>query len=193
MPVKYNAGVRHVLVVFPLLAIVAGCGSSFLWNMRGRLRLPARAALIALLCWQCISSARASSDSIAYFNELAGGDPSHVLVAGCDLDCGQDFFRLSRELQSRHIEHVTVALWSSADTAQMHLPDFEVPQAGHPVTGWFAISLRALRLGNSFHMTYPAGTFDWLNAYQPTARIGKTILLYYIPDDGRPHRMESPQ
>jgi hypothetical protein len=36
-------------------------------------------------------------------------------------------------------------------------------------------------------MTYPAGTFDWLKAYQPTARIGKTILLYYIPDDGRPH------
>ena len=187
MPVSYNAGVRHVLVVFPLLAIVAGRGSAYLWNMQGTQRWLPRVALLVLLCWQAVSTVRASSEYIAYFNELAGSDPSRVLVAGCDLDCGQDFFRLSRELQSRHIDHVTVALWSSADPRQMHLPDFEVPQAGRPVTGWFAISLRALRLGNSFHMTYPAGTFDWLKAYQPTARIGKTILLYYIPDDGRPH------
>ena len=35
MPVSYNAGVRHVLVVFPLLAIVAGRGSADLWNMQG--------------------------------------------------------------------------------------------------------------------------------------------------------------
>ena len=32
MPVSINYGVRHVLVVFPLLAIVAGCGSSYLWD-----------------------------------------------------------------------------------------------------------------------------------------------------------------
>jgi len=64
-----------------------------------------------------------------------------------------------------------------------------VPQAYRPVTGWFAISLRALRFGNSFHMMYPPGAFDWLKAYQPVGRVGKTILLYYIPEstegDGR--------
>lgn len=187
MPVSYNAGVRHVLVVFPLLAIVAGQGSSYLWNMQGTRRWLPRVALLALLCWQAVSTVRASSDFLAYFNELAGSDPSRVLVAGCDLDCGQDFFRLSRELQSRHIDHVTVALWSSADPSRMDLPDFELPQPGHPVTGWFAISLRASRFGQLFHLSYPLGSFDWLKVYQPVGRVGKTILLYYIPDDGRPH------
>jgi hypothetical protein len=67
----------------------------------------------------------------------------------------------------------------------MHLPDFDMPQAYRPVAGWFAISLRALRLGNSFHMSYPPGAFEWLKAYQPVGRVGKTILLYYIPEDGR--------
>jgi hypothetical protein len=191
MPVGYNAGVRHVLVVFPLLAIVAGRGCSHLWTLQGARHLT-RVVLIALLGWQGISSVRAGGNFLAYFNELAGSDPSQVLVAGCDLDCGQDLFRLSRELQSRHISHVTLALWSSADPSQMHLPGFDAPQPDHPVTGWFAISLRALRLGNSFHMSYPPGTFDWLKAYQPVTRVGQTILLYNIPDDGRPHVSRTP-
>ena len=67
----------------------------------------------------------------------------------------------------------------------MQLPPFDLPQAYRPVTGWFAISLRALRFGNSFHMMYPPGAFDWLQAYQPVGRVGKTILLYYIPEGGR--------
>ncbi|HME34833.1 MAG TPA: hypothetical protein VKF84_06315 [Candidatus Sulfotelmatobacter sp.] len=201
MPVKYNAGVRHVMVVFPLLAIMAGCGCSYLWHLHegARLRSPARVplgrltmarvAMIALLCWQGVSTVRASSDFLAYFNELAGSDPSKVMVAGCDLDCGQDLFRLSREFQARHVSHATLAIWTSADPTQMQLPQFVVPQAYRPVTGWFAISLRALRFGDSFHTTYPPGAFDWLQAYQPVGRVGKTILLYDIPEstegDGR--------
>lgn len=183
MPVKYNAGVRHVLVVFPLLAISAGLGCSVLWQTQGKPRLAARLALAGLLCWQGVATVRARHDFIAYFNELAGSDPSKVLVAGCDLDCGQDLFRLSREFQLRHISHATIAVWTSAEPDRANLPDFDVPQAYRPVAGWFAISLRALRFGDSFHTTYPPGAFDWLHAYQPVDRVGKTILLYYIPED----------
>ncbi len=35
MPVKYDAGVRHVLGVFPLLAVVGGCGASYLGQRPG--------------------------------------------------------------------------------------------------------------------------------------------------------------
>jgi hypothetical protein len=52
------------------------------------------------------------------------------------------------------------------------------------VTGWFAISLRALREGDVFHQSYPENAFDWLSPYRPVQRIGKTILLYYIPESG---------
>ena len=181
MPVKYDAGVRHVLVVFPLLAIVGGYGCAYLWKLPGRPgQYPAwgRAALIVLLLWQCVSTVRASNDYIAYFNELAGKDPSKVLVAGCDLDCGQDLFALSRDLRARHVSRVSLALWTSADMSKVGLPQFDVPQPFQPVTGWFAISLRALRFGDLFHSTYPPGAFAWLSRYQPVAHVGKTILLY---------------
>lgn len=187
MPVKYNAGVRHVMVVFLLLAIVAGRGCSYLWRQQNGRRLVAGAALIFLLSWQLVSTMRAQGNFLAYFNELAGSDPSKVMVAGCDLDCGQDLDLLSRELHARHISHATIAMWTSADLSHTDLPSFDVPHAYRPVTGWFAISLRALRFGNSFHTQYPVGAFDWLQVYQPVSRVGKTILLYHIPDDAPPH------
>jgi hypothetical protein len=187
MFVKYNAGTRHVMVLFPLLAIIAGCGCGFLWNAQGRVRIPARTALAALLLWQCVSSFRAAPDYIAYFNELAGHDPSHVLLAGCDLDCGQDLFRLSRALHERNISQLNLAIWSSADMSQMDLPAFTVPPPFTPVSGWVAISRRSLRLGDLFHLTYPPGAFDWLNRFQPVASVGKTILLYHVPESPIAH------
>lgn len=181
MFVKYNAGVRHVMVVFPLLAVIAGCGCGFLWQSPERWRLWGRSALAALLLWQCFSSLNAHPDYIAYFNELAGRQPSRVLVTGCDLDCGQDLFRLSDVLHEKKISHLNIAIWSSADMSRMGLPPFETPAPFQPVTGWLAISLRSLRMGDVFHTTYPPGAFAWLGQSQPVAKIGKTILLYYIP------------
>ena len=181
MFVKYNAGVRHVMVVFPLMAIIAGVGCRFLWQSRVRWQVLGRSALVALLLWQGVSTLKAGPDYIAYFNELAGRDPSRVLVAGCDLDCGQDLFRLSQALHDRHISHLNLAVWSSADMSKMDLPAFEVPPPSQPVTGWLAISLRSLRFGDLFHTTYPPGSFAWLNGRQPVERVGKTILLYYFP------------
>ena len=184
MFVKYNAGIRHVMVVFPLLAVVAGCACGFLWQSPGRWRLLGRSTLVVLLLWQCIASLNAHPDYIAYFNELAGRDPSRVLVTGCDLDCGQDLFRLSRTLHERNISHLNIAVWSSADMSRMNFPAFEIRPPFQPVTGWLAISLRSLRMGDVFHTTYPAGAFSWLDGQKPVEQVGKTIRLYYFPPNG---------
>jgi len=175
-------GVRHIIALFPLLAIVASYGASYLWHIGSRRQLAARCVLCGLLIWQIVSSASAGRDFLAYFNFIAGRDPSRILVQGCDLDCGQDLILLSRELHARRIAHVTLALWTSTDMTQTDLPSFEVAQPSRPVTGWFAVSLRALREGDVFHNEYPQNAFDWLSGYRPVQQVGKTILLYYIPD-----------
>jgi len=183
MGVSYDAGLRHVLVVFPLLAVVGGFGAASLWELTGSARLVGRALLVTLMLWQGLVSFAARSDYIAYFNPLAGKDPSKVLLTGCDLDCGQDLYRLADELRAEHISHVNIAMWSSADLSYMGLPEMEVPAPFHPVTGWVAISARSLRFGDVFHQTYPPHAFDWLNRYTPKKWVGKTIRLYYIPPD----------
>ena len=178
--VKYNAGVRHVMVVFPLLAIIAAAGASYLWTLRRSQLL--RAILIGLLAWHALSTAQASGDFLAYFNEFAGSDASRVLVTGCDLDCGQDVLRLVKELHDRKIASAHLALWSSAEMTSMGLPPFDVPGPYQPVKGWLAVSARALRMNDVFHQTYPAHAFAWLDQYRPVALVGKTIRLYYIPE-----------
>ena len=181
MPVKYNAGVRHVMVVFPLLSIMAGQGCSFLWRMRQPWHRVGKIVLLGLLTWQVVSTYRARQDFIAYFNELGGRDPSRILVMGCDLDCGQDVIRLSKELRAEKAPQVTLALWTSADMSRSDLPPFAVAQPGKPVSGWLAVSVRALRVGHVFHDQYPENAFEWLNQYTPVKHVGKTILLYHLP------------
>jgi hypothetical protein len=118
---------------------------------------------------------------MAYFNELAGRDPSRVLVTGCDLDCGQDVFRLAQELRKRQVERVNLALWTSAEIEKMDLPKVEILPPGKPVRGWVAVGVRSLRLGDVQHQTDPPGSFSWLDAYQPVGHAGATILIYCIP------------
>jgi hypothetical protein len=182
MPVRYDAGVRHVLVLFTLLAIMGGCGASYLWQAPGKARFWGRLLLAGLLLWQTFSSLSAGTDFVSYFNELAGHDPSRVLVTGCDLDCGQDLFRLSQALRDRGVSHFSVAVWSSADMTQMNLPVFDVLQPFQPTPGWIAISMRSMRFGDVFHSTYPPGALRWIDRYQPVALVGKTIRLYYVPE-----------
>lgn len=181
MSVKYNAGMRHVLAIFPFMAVVAGQGAAYLWRLGGKARTVARCAVVLLLCWQGVETLRAQSDFVSYFNELAGHDPSRIMVAGCDLDCGQDLFRLATELRSRNVSHVAIAIWSSAEITQSGLPAFTVLQPFKPTTGWIAVSARSRRFGDVLHATYPIGALDWLRNFQPVAHVGHTIALYHIP------------
>jgi hypothetical protein len=181
MMVSTNYGLRHVLIVFPLLAIMAGYGFTQFWNAPLGWRYFARIAACLLLTWQCVSALRPGSDWIAYFNELAGRDPSKILVSGCDLDCGQDILNLAGELRRRHVAHVSLAVWTTADLEQMSLPDFEVLEPFHPTTGWVAVGLRSLREGSVLHKGYPPGALAWIERYEPVARIGSTVWLYDIP------------
>jgi hypothetical protein len=186
--VKYDAGQRHVLVIYPLMAVVGGYGAARLWQLDRSWRLPGRLLLAGLLALQLISSVRAHPDYLAYFNFLAGRDPSRILVTGCDLDCGQDLFKLSQALQERHISHVSVGVWTTGDLSRMDLPPFDLLRPFQPVTGWVAIGVRSLRMGTVGRSPYAPGAFAWLEPYQPVAEIGKTIRLYYIPEPSGPSR-----
>jgi hypothetical protein len=180
--VRYKEGVRHVLVVLPLLAVLAGHGWTVLWRSTEHKRAWGKVAALSLVLWQCVSSIGASRDYIAYYNAIAGRDPSRIYLTGCDLDCGQDILRLAEEARRRGISTLNIAVWSASDIYRMELPKIEILQPFRPVTGWVAISVRSLRLGHLFHTAYPPGAFAWLDQYKPVQQVGKTIFLYWIPD-----------
>jgi len=175
---KYNAGQRHVLLLYPLLAVLAGAGGVYLWGTR---RKGLRYLLVALIVWLGIETGRAGLDPMSYFNETAGSDPSKILVTGCDLDCGQDVARLGDELKKRNVATVHEALFTSANVDQMHLaPVVDPLPPNERVSGWVAVSIRASRLGDVEHKAFPAGSFSWLDSYKPVIDVGGTIRLYCI-------------
>ena len=101
MPSHINIGVRHILPIYPLLAIIGGVGACRFWEDM-KPKYAAASIIILLLAWQLLSSVRAHPDYLAYFNEFAGSHPERILLDS-DLDWGQDLLRLSTALQQKHI------------------------------------------------------------------------------------------
>jgi hypothetical protein len=173
-----NIGVRHVLVLYPLLAIGAGAAALALWQQalapaaRTVAHNAARALAAVLVLWQFATLVTAYPDYLAWFNAFAGAHPEQILVDS-DLDWGQDLRRLSQELTRRKIPEVYLAYRGSADLTREHLPPFKPLWPNQRATGWIVLDMLSLKESNH--------GYDWLQAYQPVQRIGKSIDLYYLP------------
>jgi hypothetical protein len=167
-----NIGVRHVFVLYPLLAIGAAALTMKLW--RTYKAIPARTGLIVLLAWQVSSLWTSHPDYLAYFNELGDRHPERFLIDS-DLDWGQDMRRLEHRLHERRIDHFSLVYRGTADLIREDLPHFTLLPPFVHATGWVAAGLLAKATGAE------GEGYLWLNKYRPVERIGKSIDLYYIP------------
>src|SRR5205823_5709372 len=126
-----NIGIRHVLPIYPLLAISAAYAVVALWKR-------SRTAIIVLLAWYFIATALAHPDYMSYFNEAAGRHPERI-AADSNLDWGQDLLRLAKIVRREHIDHLYLAYFGTADWRRIVPAAEELPQFTR-VHGWVAIS-----------------------------------------------------
>jgi hypothetical protein len=173
---RINIGIRHVLILYPFLALGAAYGAWRAWRAiqqlkDRRLAFAMTTLLAAALVWQFSTLVRAYPDYLPYFNETVR-HPEAVLVDS-DLDWGQDLDRLEDRAAQLKIAKLNLAYLGTVDLARESLPPYAVLRYFTPVHGWVAISALA-RVSNP-----PA--YAWLDAYRPVQRVGKTIDLYYIP------------
>lgn len=173
IPARAGLGVRHVLVIYPLLAISAGAAGAMLLRSRRRV---AQIAVVALLLWQGAESAVSHPDYLPYFNQLAGSRPERLLTDS-NLDWGQDLLRLQEELRRRKIESFWFKYHGGASVELFDLPHHQLLPRNFPVNGWIAIS----RTSMTGVIEVPR-SFSWLERYEPVTVVGKGILLYYIDD-----------
>jgi hypothetical protein len=184
MFVKVTLGIRHILFIYPLLSLTAIGFAVFLWERRRRWPKLVALTLVGCFGWQIVDSTTAHPDYIAYFNEIARRHKDYYLLFPCDLDCGQDVWRLARTVKARGITHLSIRVESGADLSRMGLPPFHELNPYERVTGWVAVSVLFLRTGRAmWGINDLAQGWAWLNSYQPVERVGDTIRLYYIPED----------
>jgi len=192
---RINIGIRHILIVYPFFALGAAFLTVRVWRaLRAgndtsvssmvnqtvnhhqkrlqNLRLLGAAAVLVGLAWQLSTLWRAYPDYLPYFNETVGAHPERVLVDS-DLDWGQDLRRLELRAAQLHIGHLNLAYRGSADLRREPLPQLHILPPRERATGWVAVSQLA--------RTRNLSDYDWLDAYRPVERIGKTIDLYYVP------------
>ncbi|HET8774937.1 MAG TPA: hypothetical protein VFP80_14140, partial [Thermoanaerobaculia bacterium] len=164
---RISIGVRHVLPLYPLMAIIAAYGVT-------QLRKPLAVAVVVA---QLATFALAHPDHLAYFNVTAGRDPSRILLDS-NLDWGQDLLRLEKTCKERGIGELSIAYFGSADLSRHHLPRLTRLRPFVPATGWIAIS--EMHLKDLGARNRPRGAYDWLLRYEPVERVGKSILLYRV-------------
>ena len=170
MTSRIDAGVRHILAIYPPLALIGANFAVRVWNA-SRKGVILASALIALALAE---SAYAHPDYLAHFNAFGGTHPERILCES-DLDLGQDLGRLSRRLRELGADHVTIAYSGSAPLDKAGLPRYLVFGRDLPEPGYIAVSMRYLYLDYARN-----GTLAWLHKYEPNERVGRSINLYYL-------------
>jgi hypothetical protein len=184
MPAHLNIGLRSILALYPMLAIVAAGGAMHWLAARRAAVWAVTGGLVAsgLLAWAGVSSLAAHPDYLAYFNEIARREPESFLVDS-DLDWGQDMKRLARRIEELRVPYLHMAVMYTGDDTKLGLPRWDGLEPYQPVSGWVAISFTMLKtygwhVAAERRRSDPA--FGWLDAYQPVERVGRSILLYHI-------------
>ncbi|HXB72333.1 MAG TPA: glycosyltransferase family 39 protein [Candidatus Acidoferrales bacterium] len=197
LPTSLNIGVRYMLPLYPMLALTGGVGAVYLLrggrDPLGREAEGARGSsasvwprvlAVFLMLWTAVSAWAAHPDYLAYFNEFAGSHPERYLVDS-DLDWGQDMNLLVAELKRRHVPRLHMQCLYTGDDSRLDLPIWDSLEPYQPVTGWVAISF-TMQKTYGWVVAQQKGrgdlAFAWLDRYQPVARVGKSILLYDIPE-----------
>jgi hypothetical protein len=194
--ITVNIGLRHMLIVVPLLAIFAARALvPRIEALTPRPRAIAAAAVALLLAANVVVVERARPQLMAYFNPAAGREPGHALIDS-DLDWGQDMLLLAHDLAARGVSEVHYGLFAIVNPCDLGMPKMIPLEPRKPVTGWIVLSEQFYRSGLHFsfrrescapHAPYPfhidpIDAFDWLKGTEPVAHVGASVRLYHLAE-----------
>jgi len=176
---RLQIGIRHVVWVYPLLAIFAGRLVSLFRRSRA-----ARVFAAGLACWYVGAALFIAPHYLAYFNETVGGPRGgHRYLIDSNLDWGQDVEGLVRYLDRRGIARIPFAHWIAVPPG--HADRFQ-PLGCVPTNGWLAAQVNTVQGLTEAWGRAPPGCYRWLREREPDDRVGYSILLYHVPPPARP-------
>jgi hypothetical protein len=165
MAANLNIGVRHVLPLYPFLAIVGAAPFAKL-EFSETSRKVGLLLAGALLVWHAAESLAASPDYLAYFNEVARGHEERFL-GDSNLDWGQDLSRLGSYMKSNNIRSVRLLYDTYTYPELVGVQNEPLSPEEHDA-GWVAVSVTLQQNAKPL--------FDG----EPVARVGKSIWLYRV-------------
>lgn len=177
-----NIGVRHVLPMFPVLAVLAGRSAVRLWQSPLWTAMPA-------LAWPALIGLHASGmlwafpDYLSDFNALVGGKAGGERISIVGEEWGQDMIRLGKVARDHHIDHLY--FFPDTFTAKLELARFGVkinpPDCKNelPSHAFIAVSARD-RARNKYDC------FGWTRARRPLLDVDAHVWIYKTGREGKP-------
>jgi hypothetical protein len=164
---RMNLGIRHILPVYPILAILAGYAAVTL----------GRPLLVALLvAWQLVATTAAHPDYLGWFNELARSRPERIAIDS-NLDWGQDTLALARVCRANQIRRLGLSVVSTTRVGDLGLPPHYAISPNDAPHGWVAVSIDRLMRSR---MNDPTA-YSYLASAKRTLQVGSSITLYEMP------------
>jgi len=183
-----NIGVRHLLPLLPFTIILTAKGIVF-WLEHTKYKKFAFFVVAILLSWQAFSVLKTYPHFLAYANELVGGPNNlYLYTVNSNLDWGQDLKRLKSWMDKNNVEKVYLDYFGGA-SPQYYLKGRYENWWGQrdpkdfPKGNYLAISATLLQGGKGVpgkNFTQDTGYYLWLENYQPIAKIGYSIFVYFI-------------
>ncbi|MCA9209530.1 MAG: hypothetical protein KDA55_14295 [Planctomycetales bacterium] len=177
-------GVRYLLPVLPLLLITGSAVGLLVDRLTPGLRRTTLVALLLLI----VASLRHHPHHLAYFNEWAGGPiggRQHLLDS--NLDWGQDLHLVHDFMWNHGLNEIGLVYYGTFPAGKLPIA-FHISQGRTPEPGWHAVSVNFV-MGRPHLLREPDGTgrpadiyeFAYFQQYEPVARLGYSIDVYYIP------------
>lgn len=184
---KVNAGVRHLLPIFPPLFVLSGAMIARVFERGHR----ASKILVGLLLVALpVLVVKTYPDYLAYFNESIGGPQNGwKYLSDSNLDWGEELPRLAAYVREHKIENVKLAYLGGGDPLFYGIPatllelpyaweSHDLPQQFSPSPGTYAISVTFLQ-GTVFGQR--RDYFSYFRHQQPVARFGGSLFVYKVP------------
>jgi hypothetical protein len=190
---SYNIGIRHMLPVYPFLALAAASGLAALRSRGNAGARLATALAVAVPLSAGIEALRIHPHELSYFNALAGGpDRGRRILSDSNVDWGLDLTRLAAELRRRGISDPTVVYFGGDDVPErIGVPDFSAdPRRRGSLV---AVSAFHLAVGPAYYAYHGAtdvarelgGLLAQVRARGvPAGRIGYSMYLFELPPEG---------
>jgi len=121
---------------------------------------------------------RPHPDYLAYFNQIARGREEYFTV-DANLDWGQDLGRLARFCRRQQMAPVHYRCFGTTPPEFLGIPAVLLRPEDRP-RGWVAISQSYLHNLGVDEGLIPEPGYAWLRRETPRARIGKSILVYFL-------------
>ncbi|HEX9137918.1 MAG TPA: hypothetical protein VF905_13380, partial [Nitrospirota bacterium] len=183
---KVNAGLRHILPIFPPMCILAG---AMIARVLERGWKPVKVTAALLLMALPVLVLRTYPDYLAYFNEVVGGPRNGwKYLSDSNLDWGEELPRLASYVRENQIDDLKLAYLGGGNpefygihATMLEVPyaweSHDLPQSISPFPGTYAISVTLLQ-GAVFgdRRDY----FQYFRNREPAARLGESIFIYRV-------------